>query len=110
MMADINEYIEQIQNYVACLANKDYQATQKLTLSDSVPIQDIQRIIEEYGCTIIPLPAKAFDLALLYQISDRQVDIYIPLWSKEEGRSDLILSLSCFKDENKIKLNDLEVL
>lgn len=72
-------------------------------LANSVPIQDIRRVIEEYGCTIIPLPVKAFDLALSYQISDKQVDIYIPLWSEEEGQSDLTLSLSCFKNENKIK-------
>jgi hypothetical protein len=104
-MANINEYIERVQNYVACLASKDYQAA-----SESVPIQDILRVIEEYGCTIIPLPAKAFDMALFYQISDKQVDIYIPLWSEEEGQSDLTLSLSCFNNDNKIKINDLEVL
>lgn len=109
-MANINDYIEQIQNYVACLANKDYQATQELTLSDSVPIQDIRCRIEEYGKEIIPLPAHAFDLALTYQISDKQIDVFIPLWSREEGRSDLTLCLSCFKEENKIKINDLEVL
>ena len=109
-MANINEYIERVQNYVACLASKDYQAGYELTLSESVPIQDILRVIEEYGCTIIPLPAKAFDMALFYQISDKQVDIYIPLWSEEEGQSDLTLSLSCFNNDNKIKINDLEVL
>ena len=109
-MANINEYIERVQNYVACLASKDYQAAYELTLSESVPIQDILRVIEEYGCTIIPLPAKAFDMALFYQISDKQVDIYLPLWSEEEGQSDLTLSLSCFNNDNKIKINDLEVL
>jgi hypothetical protein len=109
-MANINEYIERVQNYVACLVNKDYQAAYELTLPDSVLIRDIQSRIEEYGCTIIPLPAKAFDMALFYQISDKQVDIYIPLWSEEEGQSDLTLSLSCFKNDNKIKINDLSVL
>lgn len=71
-MANIDDYIEQIQNYVAYLANKDYQATQELTLSDSVPIQDIQRRIEEYGNEIIPLPTKALDLAQVYQVTDKQ--------------------------------------
>ena len=109
-MANINDYIERIQNYVACLANQDYQATQKLTLSDSVPIQEIQHRIEEYENHIISLPANAFDLAQIYQVTEKQIDIFLPLWSKEEGRSDLTLCLSCFKDENKIKINDLEVL
>ena len=61
--------------------------------------------IEEYGVTIIPLPAKAFDLALSYQISDKQVDIYIPLWSEEEGQSDLtsLLILSIHSAAPKIR-------
>jgi len=109
-MANIEKYKERIQKFVSCLACKDYQTANNLILANSVPIQDIRRVIEEYDCKIISLPAKAFDLALLYQISDRQVDIYIPLWSEEEGQSDLTLSLSFFKNENKIKINDLEVL
>lgn len=109
-MASIEEYKKRIQEFIYCLVRKDYQAVNNLMLANSVPIQDIRRVIEEYGCTIIPLPVKAFDLALSYQISDKQVDIYIPLWSEEEGQSDLTLSLSCFKNENKIKINDLEIL
>ena len=60
--------------------------------------------IEEYGVTIIPLPAKAFDLALSYQISDKQVDI-TPLWSEEEGQSDLtsLLILSIHSAAPKIR-------
>lgn len=71
-MASIEEYKECIQEFVCCLARKDYQ----FILDNSVPISDLRRAIEEYGATIIPLPAKAFDLALSYQISDKQVDIY----------------------------------
>lgn len=109
-MTNIDDHIGQIQDYVACLANKDYKAAQRLTLSDSVPIHDIQRRLEEYGNEITPLPANAFDLALVYQITDNQIDIYLPLWSREEGRSDLTLCMSCFKGEKKIRINDLEVL
>lgn len=84
-MANIEKYKERIQKFVSCLACKDYQTANNLILANSVPIQDIRRVIEEY-------------------------DLYIPLWSEEEGQSDLTLSLSCFKNENKIKINDLEVL
>ena len=108
-MASIEEYKKRIQEFISCLVRKDYQAVNNLMLANSVPIQDIQRVIEEYGCTIIPPPAKAFDLALSYQISAKHVDIYIPLWSEEEGQSDLTLSLSCFKNENTIKINAFEV-
>ena len=109
-MVSIEEYKERIQEFVCCLARKDYQTANDFILDNSIPIFDLRRVIEEYGVTIIPLPAKAFDLALSYQISDKQVDIYIPLWSEEEGQSDLTLSLSCFTNEHKININDLEVL
>ena len=89
---------------------KDYQAANNLILDNSVPISDLRRVIEEYGTTIMPIPEAAFEQALCYQISDGQVDIYIPLWSEEEGQSDLTLSLSCFQNEHKIQINDLEVL
>lgn len=108
-MASIEEYKKRIQEFIYCLVRKDYQAVNNLMLANSVPIQDIRRVIEEYGCTIIPLPVKAFVWHCPTNFR-KQVDIYIPLWSEEEGQSDLTLSLSCFKNENKIKINDLEVL
>ena len=109
-MVNIDEYKKLIQEFVYCLARKDYQAANNLILDNSVPISDLRRVIEEYGTTIMPIPEAAFEQALCYQISDKQVDIYIPLWSVEEGRSDLTLSLSCFQNEHKIQINDLEVL
>ncbi|MCS2406597.1 hypothetical protein NXY31_20575 [Bacteroides salyersiae] len=109
-MVNIDEYKELIQEFVYCLARKDYQAANNLILDNSVPISDLRRVIEEYGTTIMPIPEAAFEQALCYQISDGQVDIYIPLWSEEEGQSDLTLSLSCFQNGHKIQINDLEVL
>jgi hypothetical protein len=40
------------------------------------------------------------------------MDIYIPLWTKEEGRSDLTLSIICYIKNGvpKIEINDVEVL
>ena len=109
-MVNIDENKKLKQKFVYCLARKDYQAANNLILDNSVPISDLRRVIEEYGTTIVPIPEAAFEQALCYQISDKQVDIYIPLWSVEEGRSDLTLSLSCFQNEHKIQINDLEVL
>lgn len=109
-MINIDEYKELVQEFVNCLSRKDYQAANNLILDNSVPISDLRKVIEEYGTTIIPIPDAAFEQASCYQVSDKQVDIYISLWSEEEGQSDLTLSLSCYQNEHKIQINDLEVL
>lgn len=51
-MASIEEYKKRIQEFISCLVRKDYQAVNNIMLANSVPIQDIRRVIEEYGCTI----------------------------------------------------------
>ncbi|MGA3674331.1 DUF7668 domain-containing protein [Lysinibacillus agricola] len=48
----------------------------------------------------------------LYIAAEKRLDIYLPLWTKEEGRSDLTLSLSGQRNNNQLKIefNDLRVL
>jgi hypothetical protein len=51
--------------------------------------------------------------AKTYHIADKnRLDIYLPLWTKEEGRSDLTLFLSCFVKNGTpfVEINDLRVL
>src|SRR5688572_25062299 len=59
-------------------------------------VPELQRAIAEYGRTLVPLPDQAFDLADVYPIdrSPGEWAIDLPLWTKEEGRSDLTLSLT----------------
>ncbi|MDR2081293.1 MAG: hypothetical protein LBP54_05345 [Campylobacteraceae bacterium] len=78
-----------------------------------VNIMDLERVVNEYNKTIMPLPDNAFELTEIYRIDkENRIDIYIPLWTKEEGRSDLTLSLKCFLENNKpkIEIDDLRVL
>jgi hypothetical protein len=78
-----------------------------------VEINDLKRIIAEYGCTVIPLSDEAFSKSEVYYIKDKnRLDVYIPLWTIEEGRSDLTLSLSCYRinETLKVEINDLRVL
>jgi hypothetical protein len=78
-----------------------------------ISITDLESIIKEYRNTIIPLLEEAFKIANTYNIEkENKMDIYIPLWTKEEGRSDLTLSIICHLKNDKpiIEINDLEVL
>ncbi|MDR1325169.1 MAG: hypothetical protein LBK00_03940, partial [Treponema sp.] len=95
------------------LSNKNYNKINDEKINGRINITDLENIVKEYGKTIIPLLEEAFSLANVYNIEkENRMDIYIPLWTKEEGRSDLTLSLICYlKDNNPIiEINDLEVL
>jgi hypothetical protein len=90
----------------------DYDTIKANGQNGRVDTNDLKRVILEYDCTIIPLPDKAFSEAKVYLIDKSRLDVYIPLWTKEEGRSDLTLFLSCFVIDgiSKVEINDLIVL
>jgi hypothetical protein len=58
--------------------------------------QDLQRILADYPATFIPLPAVAFDHTDVVAVTATpgKWSIRQPMWSKEEGRSDLELWLT----------------
>lgn len=63
-------------------------------------MEDLAEVIHWYPYKIIPLPDEAFDLAESCFIEEKKsLDVYIPFWTKEEGRSDLILALSCYMND-----------
>jgi hypothetical protein len=60
-------------------------------------IEDIKAGLEDYGRILIASPETAFDLLDIVEVKNskiRQFSIRIPLWIREEGRSDLTLELS----------------
>ena len=113
MELDIDLFKEKIKNLVMDLSNKNYKKIETEKINGRANIMDLEIILREYGKTIIPLPEEVFKIANIYNIEkENRIDIYIPLWTKEEGRSDLTLSIICFLENNNpiIEINDLEVL
>ncbi len=113
MKQEWEQYKPFIKKIVCNIANKKYDLIKANGLNGRVEINDLKRVINEYGCTIVPIPEKGFLIAEVYSInSNDKFDIYLPLWTKEEGRSDLTLSLSCYNNNGKpkVEINDLRVL
>ncbi|NTS43888.1 hypothetical protein HRG84_23610 [Flavisolibacter sp. BT320] len=102
-----------VTELVQYIVERDFEKIKSLGWMGRVQVEDLKRVIEEYGCTIIPLPNEAFELSKVYYIKDdSRLDVYIPLWTEEEGRSDLTLFLSA-KQQNGhqvVEINDLRVL
>lgn len=75
---------------------------------------ELRKTVSDYGHTLVPLPDEVWPLADTYQDKSDPTSsmIDIPLWTAEEGRSDLVLSLSSHKhgDHYDIEIDDIHVL
>jgi hypothetical protein len=71
---------------------------------------EMRSAIAQYGRTLVPLPENAFDLIDAYPQPDgRHMLLDIPLWTLEEGRSDLLLGTK--RDGTyEVAIQDLHVL
>jgi hypothetical protein len=113
MLLNIQIFKQKIERLVIDISNNKFAEIEKSGENGRLTADDMKRVIKEYGCTIIPLPNNAFEYAESYYIEkEDRLDIYIPLWTKEENRSDLTLSISCslINETPFVKINDLRVL
>lgn len=97
---------------VHLISQGDYEAIAANGQAGRMGAEGIKRAVETYPYTVIPLPSEAFELAYAYRINETRLDIYLPLWTHEEGRSDLTLCLSCHTTSTdiRVEVNDLRVL
>jgi hypothetical protein len=75
--------------------------------------EELERATKSYGRTLVALPDEAWDLADVYRSPDGHVrSLDLPVWTLEEGRSDLTLSLSVQRTAEKLRvaIDDLHVL
>lgn len=104
-----------VSDIIAFLAEKQYQKIVTLTQSVRLNKECIQKAIETYGRTIINPPDSAFDFMSIIEVRNsnpQQWSVVMPLWTKEEGRSDLSIELTLIKEKNnyKVEVDDIHVL
>ena len=75
---------------------------------------ELRTAVEQYGRTLVPLPADGELLVEIYEQTSQSgvVTLDIPLWTREEGRSDLTLSVTAIKqgETYTVEVDDLHVL
>ena len=108
---NILDFKSNIESLVNNLAAEEYGIIERYKQNGIIPIVDLINRINEYGEEIVALPENWIKDALVYDIEDKRLDVYLPLWTNF-GKSDLTLSLSCFYIQNRphIEISDLEVL
>ena len=100
MSLELSTFIPIIKELVYRISIDDYASIERKGQNGDILVEDLAYVIHSYPYTITPLPDEAFDLAESCFIEEKKsLDVYIPFWTKEEGRSDLMLALSCYMND-----------
>ena len=105
--------IEYVSNL---LAEKRYSDVEELTKGIRLPANDIHRAIEEYGCTLVSFPINACSEIDVMEVSGSNPQMWgvdVPIYTKEEGRSDLTLQMTLIESGGKlfnVEIDDMHVL
>jgi hypothetical protein len=84
-----------IREIVSAFVKHDYQLTNGVSNVAPVPAETAERIanyIQSYGAELIELPEETWASSVCIWMGNRW-EALIDLWSRSEGRSDLVLSL-----------------
>ncbi|MGI9429968.1 MAG: DUF7668 domain-containing protein [Bythopirellula sp.] len=86
-----------VREIVIKLAGGEYEDVITTCSASRLSAKDIREVISEYGRTFIAPPAEAYQNLDAIKIRDAAAptwSVRAPLWSEEEGRSDLELQLT----------------
>ena len=95
------------------LVEKDYRELEKRSNGIRLSAHDMERAIKEYNCQLIMPPPDGYELMDVIEAhGDEKWSVVMPLWSQEEGRSDLSIELTLIKhgDSFNFEIDDLHVL
>jgi hypothetical protein len=108
------KFIDPIRSVVETLVKGHFDQLERDGRSGRLSSHELQEALQAYGRTIITLPDEAFRLAEVYPIKGQTATwaVDVPLWTAEEGRSDLTLSLtvSDSQDGVQVEIDDLHTL
>ena len=104
-----------VREVLALLAEKRYPELESLTCGVRMKADDISTAVADYGRTIIAPPYEAFQLMDVVEVKSTvppRWSITVPVWTKEEGRSDLSVELTVIEDGDafRVELDDIHVL
>ena len=109
-----SELRDVIHRLVTDIAAGSYQLLEADGRIGRLTAEQLQEAVANYGRTIVSLPDLGWDLVDEYPIDGQpdEVTLDIPLWTTEEGRSDLTLSVSCRRRGQTVSvvIDDLHVL
>ena len=108
------KFIDPIRALVETLVKGHFAQLERDGRSGRLSSHELQEALQAYGRTLITLPDEAFRLAEVYPVKGQNATwaVDVPLWTAEEGRSDLTLSLTVSNRQEGVQLeiDDLHTL
>jgi hypothetical protein len=103
-----------LRSIMQLLVNKDYAALEQMSARNRLSALVMDRAVSEYGLTLVMPPADAFrpDIVPVTGNEVRMWSVVLPLFSIEEGASDLCLELTVRRLDNEsfdLEVDDLHV-
>lgn len=112
----MNEQLEQpVRQVIEHLVMAKFTELETLTRGQRLSAQEMAKVISDYGRKLVLPPDDAFELMdkiKVRNIRSKQWSVTMPLWTREEGRSDLSIEITLIADAEdlRIELNDIHVL
>jgi hypothetical protein len=106
---------EPVRRVLELLTHAKYAELETLTQGVRLSAGEMAKAIAEYGRTLATPPEDAFALMDVIEVRNatpRRWSITMPLWTREEGRSDLTIELTVVEGKTGfgIELDDVHVL
>jgi hypothetical protein len=113
-MAIDPRFVGPLKDLVHQLVNRDFDRIAADGRIGNLTVEQVAKAIDDYPATLVDVPEDAFRLASVYELrgQDHSWHIDLPLWTSEEGRSDLTLSVEIIEVRGKLKvtMRDVHVL
>lgn len=108
--------LDLLDTLVALLIDGNYEGAAALTQSDRLPAAEMRWALEQYGRTLTAIPDHGWTLADAVAIANPREgqawSVSLPLWTVEEGRSDLEVETTiCILPDGRqtIRLDNIRV-
>lgn len=107
--------LESVQKVLTLLVNGDYGQIEQITKGARIGASDIKRAIEDYGRTLVTAPVESmrlWDVVAVRGAFPPRWNVTVPLWTLEEGRSDLSVGLTLVEEVSGVEIafDDIHVL
>lgn len=112
----MNERLKQsVRQVIEHLVAGKYAELETLTAGQRLTAHEIAKAISDYGRKLVSPPDDAFGLMDVVEVRNAQPpqwSVTMPLWTREEGRSDLSIGVTLIADEKgfRVELDDIHVL
>lgn len=112
----MNEQLkEPIRQVLALLVAGKYTELETLTHGTRLSAKEMATAVADYRRTLVMPPEDGFRLMNVIEVLNarpKRWSIAMPVWTREEGRSDLTVEMTVIEQENgfSVELDDIHVL